>query len=179
MIELGRIHMKRNLAGWATALALGLLVPSCGGVEVLGDAPAGGAGTGGTHQGAGGTASVGGSSDHACETACVRELFNEKITPCKLCHGAATQLGALDLESPNVTARLKDVPARHTDFLNGMGQCPIGDKLIDTATPDASWLLRKIRGQQGSCGTPMPQTGLITAAQSSCIEAYVHCVAGG
>jgi hypothetical protein len=87
----------------------------------------------------------------------------------------------LDLETPGVVGRLKDVPAKHSDLAPAMdpSTCPTGDKLIDSANPDASWFLKKIKGQQGGCGTAMPQPPTtLTAAETMCLETFVSCVAG-
>ncbi len=179
--------MKRT-TGWMAGVGVGvaLLALSCSGTEVLGE---GAGGSPGAKQSAGGSASVGDSasvggstavSGDACETACVQQMFKRDMLTCKLCHGNAIRLGDLDIESPNPTARLKDVPAKHAGLALGMtaADCPMGDKLIDTANPDASWLLKKIRGEQGNCGTSMPQTGTLTTEQKACITSYVYCVAG-
>jgi hypothetical protein len=84
----------------------------------------------------------------------------------------------LDLASPGYTARLKDVPAVHGDLPMGKMTCMAGDKLIDTSNPDASWLKKKIEGNQGQCGDQMPSTGMLTADQKACLETYITCVAG-
>jgi hypothetical protein len=108
--------------------------------------------------------------------------MTKDIADCKLCHaspGGLTSAG-LDLESPNVSARLKDVPAKHTDTspAGSVPNCPVGDKLIDSANPTESWLLKKLRGQQGECGTSMPQPPTtLTLAELNCMETYVFCVA--
>ena len=120
---------------------------------------------------------------NACETDCIRDLFAVQIVMCKLCHSArpapnGLQSSGLDLESYGFTARLKDVPAKHMDIALSMGvpNCPQGDKLIDTANPAQSWLLKKIDGQQGNCGTSMPSTGQLTFDQKACVHNYVACV---
>lgn len=166
----------RQLLGYGLGCGLVGLAIACGGeVRELGDAAAGSTGTAGTGAGSGGSASV----PHVCETACVENIFRQELTLCKLCHGSALQSSGLNLELPDVTARLKDVPAKHGDLAMGMtpADCPVGDKLIDSANPEASWLLKKITGQQGNCGTVMPSAGTLSPAQRACIETYVHCVA--
>jgi hypothetical protein len=132
-----------------------------------------------------GSGAGGGSSSDACEVDCIKDVFQKQITLCKLCHTAKTaaegglQSSGLNLEGDGFTARLKDVPAKHGDLPAGMATCTAGDKLIDTSAPANSWLLKKIHAEQGSCGTPMPSTGMLSAAQKTCIETYVACVAGG
>lgn len=131
--------------------------------------------------GAGTTAGSGsgGSATATCEVECVNKLFQKDQMPCLFCHGKATHLGDLDLESPDYTSRLKNQPAKHTGFMGPTTDCPQGDKLIDTTTPANSWLLKKIHNEQKTCGTVMPQAGTMTADQKTCLETYVACVAGG
>jgi hypothetical protein len=96
-----------------------------------------------------------------------------------VCHSAgAMPAGGLDLTSPDVAARLINVPATHgdIDFDGGGVTCPTA-KLIDTSNPSASWLLIKIDGMQGTCGSAMPQIGTLTSAETSCIQNYVTSVA--
>jgi hypothetical protein len=84
-------------------------------------------------------------------------------------------MGQLDLESPGLSARLKDQPAKHAELANPQA-CPSGDKLIDSANPmGASWLLKKVANQQGGCGTPMPPQGA-SQADITCVTEYVTCV---
>jgi hypothetical protein len=95
-----------------------------------------------------------------------------------VCHSAgAMPAGGLDLTSPDVAARLINVPATHgdIDFDGGGVTCPPA-KLIDTSNPSASWLLIKIDGTQGTCGSAMPQVGTLTSAEKSCIQNYITTV---
>jgi len=131
-----------------------------------------------------GAVTAGASSTSGCETECIRNIFTVQPILCRLCHnnnpgGAALTSGGLDLQSDGFTARLKDVPAQHSDIVAPMtaADCPVGDKLIDTANPAESWLLKKIDGQQGNCGTPMPSTGMLSSTQQDCVHNYVACVA--
>jgi hypothetical protein len=129
-----------------------------------------------------GGSGTGGSAGPSCEVACVNDIFQTQATLCKICHGKLLKSSMLNLEDPGYTARLKDVPAVHGDLGTGMtaaADCPKGDMLIDSATPANSWLLKKIHGEQGNCGTPMPAATPLNAAQKTCIETYVTCVAGG
>jgi len=114
----------------------------------------------------------GGGSGASCDTACITALFS---STCTVCHKQATALGQLDLETAGVAARLKDQPAKHAEVGNAQG-CPSGDKLIDSANPSASWLLKKISKQQGDCGTPMPAPQGGSEADIACVDAYVKCV---
>jgi hypothetical protein len=191
---------------WKWGLGGLLVLGACGGsTQPLGDVTVGTAGSGNT-AGAGGMSlsvggmslsvggtslSVGGASlsggsastllpSNACEVECVREIFQRSPVLCKLCHNSmGLKSSGLDFASDGFTDRLKDVPARHADLGQGMSaqDCPVGDKLIDSVTPDNSWLLKKIRGLQGNCGTVMPSTGSLGLGQRSCVENYVYCVA--
>ncbi len=133
-----------------------------------------------------GASATGGSggSTASCETPCLIKIFTDGLTSCKLCHSkdpAGLHQAGLDLESPNVSARLKDVVATHGDIMGGpTADCGMGNKLIDTAAPANSWLLKKIKGQQGTCGTAMPQSPpLLMGADLACIETFVSCLAPG
>jgi hypothetical protein len=146
------------------------LLSACGGVtQPLGDAP--------------GTSGATIASSHPCEKACVLELFNDIPTGCKLCHDdrdepEGLRSSGLALAGPGVTARLKDVTAQHGDLASPAdSDCPSDDKLIDTESVERSWLLRKIRGQQGTCGDAMPPVPPFEAKDRQCLETYVYCVA--
>jgi hypothetical protein len=89
------------------------------------------------------------------------------------------QSSGLNLEADGFTDRLKNVAAKHMDLPSGKTDCPSGDKLIDTANPSASWLLKKIDGQQNNCGDAMPSTAPLTADEKTCMHTYISCVAGG
>lgn len=122
---------------------------------------------------------TGGGAPAGCETACVNQIFQKDQQPCLVCHSTLSHLGDLDLESPGYTARLKDVNAKHTGITGSTAECPTGDKLIDVTTPANSWLLKKLHGEQKTCGTAMPQGFTISAEQKTCLETYVACVAPG
>ncbi len=132
-----------------------------------------------------GGSGTGGAVPSACEVSCIKDIFQKQPALCKLCHTTKTtadgglQSSGLNLEADGFTDRLKNVAAKHTDLPMGKDTCTPGDKLIDTATPANSWLLKKIHGEQGNCGDPMPSTGTLSAAQKTCIEMYVACVAPG
>ena len=179
---------------WKWGLVGLLVLGACGGsTQPLGDVTGGTAGSavsGNTAGAAGISLSVGGTSltvggastllpSNECEVACVRELFQTTLTLCKVCHNDSLKFSGLDLASDGFTARLKDIPARHGDLGLGMSaqDCPVGDKLIDSVTPDNSWLLKKIRGLQGNCGTVMPSGAPLGLGQRACLENYVYCVA--
>ncbi len=135
-------------------------------------------GNGGQNDGATVVDNGGGVSTSRCEVECVPSAFKAK---CNLCHGKATQLGGpLDLETPGFTARLKDQPSTHQGIVPPppAGACPEGDRLIDTANMSESWLLKKLNGSFGNCGTAMPQALVLTPEEHACLNEYVACVAG-
>jgi hypothetical protein len=110
---------------------------------------------------------------------CLVPIFSKSVPPGKCagngCHSAGGTLelgGDLDLTSPGVTQRLVNANATHAGADMDGGGCPPA-KLIDTATPMNSWLLKKINGAQGSCGSTMPQVGSLTPAEKACITQYV------
>lgn len=133
-------------------------------------------GAAGTSASAGSTGTAGSSSGAECEVACFKTVVGSS---CKACHGKQLKIvGKLDLETDGVTGRLKNQPAEHLAAGDG-AQCPTGDKLIDTAAPASSWLLKKVKNEQGNCGTVMPSTPPpLTADQVKCFEDYVACVSG-
>lgn len=120
-----------------------------------------------------------GSSAPRCESECLNSIIYAPAG-CKLCHSPTLKSSGLDLESSGLTERLKDIRAKHDDRRSPIleSDCARNDKLIDTLDIEASWLLKKIRGQQGNCGTPMPQVGSLTDLEKACMAEYVTCVAG-
>jgi hypothetical protein len=113
----------------------------------------------------------------ACETPCALALLGAK--GCGVCHtkDAPAAFSRLDLSSPSPAARLLDVPAQHlAEPPLAAGACPTSDKLIDSAAPENSWLLKKITGQDGACGDPMPGVALADG-DLKCLEDFVACVA--
>ncbi len=82
------------------------------------------------------------------------------------CHDATTQAQALDLASPDVAARLVDVPATE-----GAGL------LIDPANPTASVLYTKLLAMP-PFGARMPTGTPLDAASTQCVLAWVTAQAG-
>lgn len=153
---------------------LGLSV-GCGGVtRSNGD----GDGAGATDDGSGNetTTPTVPSLDEACRSECF-DAFMRRATSCKLCHGTSLKSAGLDWETPGVAARLKDVPAKHTEIEPPTTQCPVGDKLIDSTNVNQSWILKKLNGQQGACGSAMPATGPLSSDDLACMTSWVGCVA--
>lgn len=143
-----------------------------GAMATSGGTAAGGTAAGGTA--AGGTAAGGTASGAACETACMATVLKN----CTICHGAVLKSSMLDLEAAGYTARLKDQPAVHGDIAVAH-TCPSGDKLIDSANPAESWLLKKVSSMDGECGDPMPQGTGLMGDNLKCVQDYVSCVATG
>jgi hypothetical protein len=146
-----------------------------GGTPNGGNATGGMAAGGGTTGGmtAGGMATGGSGNPASCETACMKDVLEGG---CTLCHGANLKSAMLDLEAAGYTGRLKDQPPTHAE---AGGTCPTGDKLIDSANPMSSWLLKKVSGGQGSCGTNMPPGTGLAGEDLKCVQDYVSCVAAG
>lgn len=161
-------------AGTLALFAVGC--PEPGDLENPGDykAPTPVGGTSTTTGGSTGT-SGSGSTGVECEAACLATAF----TPCFACHGTAMLVPKLDLKKPGFTALLKNQPAQYTALMPAMCPSPPA-KLIDTTTPASSWLLKKVKGDVGTCGTPMPPppTAMLTGADLKCVEDYVACVSG-
>jgi hypothetical protein len=175
--RLWRSHRTKVMAGLG-GVGLSLFVLGCPQPGDLQDAqtfptppPSGGSGTSGG-SGSGGMAMAG------CETACMAAIIGNGTMACKTCHGIAVKLdmSSLDLETPGYAARLKDHPAEHKGNAAGT-VCPSGDKLIDSATPANSWLLKKVTSTQGTCGVNMPLGGMLSPADQMCVQTFVTCVA--
>jgi hypothetical protein len=88
------------------------------------------------------------------------------------CHSTIDRYAGLDWTDPNLAAaQLVDKVATHDDIgCNAIGTpfrpctpdeliakgCPPNALLIDSENPEESWVLKKLRGQQGPCGDQMP-----------------------
>jgi hypothetical protein len=138
------------------------------------------AGSAGSNAGAGGP--VGGSAGSAGTAAtgglpsCVAALFVNGTGKCtnNACHAkTASPAAGLDLASPGVESRLVDQLAGHQG-LDASAVCSKTDKLIDSADPSQSWVLKKIMGQQGSCGVRMPYGGTLTATELTCLQTWIQ-----
>jgi hypothetical protein len=86
----------------------------------------------------------------------------------QLCHGDLDPVASLDLKSPDVLARLVDVPS---------SQCN-GWLRIDSADPDESLLLNKLENAFPECGDHMPLGGKLTRVELACIRDWVFTVVG-
>jgi len=178
--------MKQSMLPWLGLLSV---VAACGGItQPLGEV-AGKGGSSGEDGGAGRasagsagkSASSGGAAadpytEEPCYTPCAEKIFRDP-TGCKLCHSPIFAASGLDLDSVGRVARLKDMPAMHGDLADWQGSCPVGDKLIDSAHVEDSWLLKKVLGQQGNCGDRDPPVGYLGVEELSCFTTYIECVA--
>jgi hypothetical protein len=135
-------------------------------------APAGGAGAGAGTAGGAGT----GSGTWVWNTAACGDVKDALKKNCARsgCHSTLDQYAGLDLTDPaTFRTQMLNKDALHGDIgCNATGtpfrQCtpeelvsmkgcpPVGVKLIDSANPDASWVLAKINGTHGTCGDVMP-----------------------
>ncbi len=111
------------------------------------------------------------------------------------CHIGRVLASDLDLTpDQGLRARLLNVQAKHGDIDCDTNPdtftecvpttCPSA-KLVNTAVPDASWILKKLAGTQGMCGDHMPlppgdagTTGWGPTAQS-CVETFSLALAAG
>ncbi len=104
------------------------------------------------------------------DTACLTAIFTASCT-LSVCHSGTAELAAhLDLASPGVNKRLIDIKASHETATG----CKTGDKLIDSANPDQSWLLLKLTKTDQVCGSPMPIGPPLAADQIACVTKYTQ-----
>jgi hypothetical protein len=165
--------------------------PATGGTGASGGS--GGSGTGGSGPSAGsGNSGAGTGSMQAFPTLpdcdAVKALTVGPAACAQLgCHKGPYSEAKLDL-TPNAgfVGRVKDVAATHLniDCADGMecatppAACPKGDKLIDSANVDNSWMLHKLNGTQTGCGDAMPPPDYaIDDAGKACIVELVKAIA--
>jgi mono/diheme cytochrome c family protein len=86
---------------------------------------------------------------------------------CAGCHGGKHPRMRLDLEPETLVAEVMDVPSRQIDSL----------KLVDTRTPEKSYLLMKIRGDKGIKGSQMPDSApALSVDEIRRIDLWVHVI---
>jgi hypothetical protein len=166
----------------------------------------GSAGTGGAA--AAGTAGVpmggtGGSGLSGYTPLCDLQVALSKSCARTGCHSALDHYGGLDLSSlQGIAAQVVDQPAMHTDIncaAPGMpyractseelapycsGSAAVSTLFVDTQNPENSWMLKKLRGEQGECGDAMPlppgdsATNGWNEARRLCIEDFIYYLAG-
>ena len=133
------------------------------------------ASTGGDTSGTGGATGVM-KPGLAVDTTCLTAIFAKDCAALAGCHKPGAGAGAgLDLGTAGVNARLIDVPATHMDASPATG-CMTGQKLIDSATPEASWLLIKVTVSQvdQKCGFAMPIGAPLTSDELACVTKYTQ-----
>ena len=98
----------------------------------------------------------------AIETEVVARIFQPK---CGACHGNSTRAGDLDLTSPDVRARLVDVPS---------AACR-DQRLVVTTPQVGGHLFLKLENAVNGCGVRMPAGGLpwLTATEVQCLKDWI------
>ena len=106
------------------------------------------------------------------------------------CHNSnLPQAGLVLVPDSGLAGRLKDQPATYADIqCSPPGaayvacvptSCPMpAPKIVDSATLDSSWMLRKLRNTQSDCGASMPDGDTLTTDEEACVEAVIKAVAG-
>jgi len=90
----------------------------------------------------------------------IKSLFGQR---CSACHRGRNPSGKLNLEPANVHAVL-GAPSRQAPPL----------KVIDTADPEASYLLKKIRREKGISGRPMPPGKALSEEELLALAAWIQ-----
>ncbi|HWP08744.1 MAG TPA: hypothetical protein VNN72_23540 [Polyangiaceae bacterium] len=102
------------------------------------------------------------------------------------CHGRNFVAG-LDLRTdPGLAMRLLDVPATFSDVPCAddvtrnciPDTCPTGALLVDSANPEASWMLSKLTVATRACGDLMPPSDGAKTADYPCFRAIIEAIAG-
>lgn len=84
---------------------------------------------------------------------------------CAGCHGGVSPKARLSLEPERLLAAMRDVPSRQIDSL----------MLVDTRVPGRSYLLMKIRGDEGIRGSRMPDDAApLSGKEIETIELWVR-----
>ena len=92
----------------------------------------------------------------------VKTIFKER---CAVCHKGKYPPKELNLEPEGLPDSLLDAPSREQPSL----------KLVDTASPEASYLLKKIKGDKSITGKSMPPPGkpALTGNEIALIENWI------
>ena len=92
----------------------------------------------------------------------VKAVFKER---CAVCHKGKYPPKQLNLEPEGLPASLLNAPSREQPAL----------KLVDTASPEASYLLKKIKGSEGITGKIMPPPGkaALTGDEIALVENWI------
>ena len=148
-------QMKPGTKRAASLLPLGLiaalLASGCSGE----DSPAGPAGP------------AGGEDGDVGQAVTLARLSEEIFTPrCATsgCHSGTTRAAGLSLQAGDIAAAIVDVPSEaKPDY-----------KLIAPGDPVNSYLLMKVRGDEGIAGDRMPPARALEAEQIALVEAWVE-----
>lgn len=81
---------------------------------------------------------------------------------CAVCHKGKFPPKGLNLEPANLAA-IVDASSSEVPGL----------KIVDTKTPEASYILKKVRRESGIAGKPMPPRKALTAEELQVIETWV------
>ena len=165
--------MKRSVLGApphkGTGAAIRLFIRSAAGAAALGAllalSPLGCAGSldPGVTGGGGGLGGNGGGGGTACQDT----IF---MNQCVSCHASASNSAGLDLQSPNVAARLVGQPS-----FTGAGAICGGKTLLDAgSTPATGFFIDKITNSPPSCGVVMPFGVKMNAADIACLTTWAN-----
>jgi hypothetical protein len=185
----GACTVERNLplGDWPEPAA------GAGGSSGSGGSTTGGAGSSQTTAGSGGSAATGNSGPFL-EVGC--DYITVLKTNCARagCHNSRSMVSGLDLTptpAAGLITRLKDQSPTHSEINCGNGDlfvecvpatCPAPGTalLVDSANPDASWILKKLTGTHDECGSQMPMppgNDGFDASRMACIEQLVRAIA--
>jgi hypothetical protein len=134
--------------------------------------------TGGTTAGGqttGGTAGMGGGAVPPLPACAKTVLYNSCSLAChnKNLVSAPTASGGLDLSGDDVGMRIKDAPATNLGVMGDKSGCGMGALLINSTNNAESVMLKRIKGTQGTCGTPMPLGNTLNATDLKCLEDWI------
>ena len=95
----------------------------------------------------------------------VKAVFKER---CAVCHKGKYPPKQLNLEPEGLPASFLNEPSREQPAI----------KLVDTASPEASYLLKKIKGTDGITGKSMPPPGktALTGDEIALVENWILCL---
>jgi mono/diheme cytochrome c family protein len=89
----------------------------------------------------------------------VADLFQKR---CAGCHKGNDPSKGLNLE-PSALAAVLDAPSREVPAL----------KIVDTGSPDASYLLKKVRRDKDIAGKPMPPGKALSAEEIQVLQTWI------
>lgn len=110
------------------------------------------------------------------DTCDAEPLFEEECSG-SICHSSkadGTVAGGVNLDPPGVGARLLNQPATYPK-LEGDGCPEVPELLVNSAEPEKSLLMLKLRDEQ-TCGDGMPhpyRTSKLSPSEMACVEAWM------